>query len=444
MSSVYTPVDAAKKALKEERETPIERRLNRVGKRVASWWGPIVVLDFVIGLSLTFVGYNVTGSVPGGVLTAAFIVLVGLGRPSLVRVRWGGLLLLVMFAVLIFLAVESRYNGMRWVQRDTKFLLILLACAVIASGRINIRSVIIGGMVGSLVNVPMFYAGLTDNMYPPYLTGFYLDKNVAGMYYALWGCLGLVVLPKRWRKWWIVLTFGLLFLTGSRTSMAAYLMGLAWMFMRPRTGIVFRIVVGGLGFWALNWFIESLAHSKIFGDRTGDDWFRQQIEMAMTAKTHVTPWYGLGLNQGFVLLGGVRSAYFHNSYQQTFVEGGWPFLLTVIIAFVIIGLGIFDRRVQIPPVLLRLEGAVIVLLICAWKLGEVFMTLGAFLLLGMCLAHRFGVKHDPYERTANPLQQVKSRELLQAEARERQLDNTSHSEEERTPLQQEQDANVPV
>lgn len=441
MSSVYSPVhEAARQELKEEQQTPIERRLNRVGKSIASWWGPIVVLDFLIGGSLTFVGYNVTGSIPGGVLTAAFIVFVGMWRPSLVRVRWGGILLFVFIALLVFLALESRYNGMRWVQRDTKFLLILLACAVIASGRINIRSLIIGGMVGALVNVPMFYAGLTDNMYPPYLTGFYLDKNVAGMYYALWGCLGLSILPQRWRKWWVVLTFFLLFLTGSRTSMAAYLMGLGWMFMRPRTGIVFRFVVGGIGFWLLNYLMENVSQAKAFGDRKGDDWFRQQIETAMSAKVDVTPWYGLGLNQGFVTLGGQRDAFFHNSYQQAFVEGGWPFLLTIIIAFVVIGLGIFDRRVQIPPVLLRLEGAVVVLLVCAWKLGEVFMTLGAFLLLGLCMAHRLGTRPSSSRTASAVVQRARFREAEAEEEREA----ARIEREERTPLQREQDVDVPV
>lgn len=441
MSSVYSPAhEAARQALKEEQQTPIERRLDRVGKSVASWWGPIVVLDFLIGGSLTFVGYNVTGSIPGGIFTAAFIVFVGMWRPSLVRVRWGGLLLTVFMLLLAFLAAESRYNHMRWVQRDTKFLLILLACAVIASGRINIRSLIIGGMVGAIVNVPMFYAGLTDNMYPPYLTGFYLDKNVAGMYYALWGCLGLSVLPKRWRKWWIVLTFVLLFLTGSRTSLAAYLMALGWMYLRPRTGVTFRLAVGAIGFWILNFLIEELAHAKIFGDRKGDDWFRQQIETAMTAKTHVTPWYGLGLNQGFVQLGPDRTAFFHNSYQQAFVEGGWPFLLVVIVAFVVIGLGVFDRRVKIPPVLLRLEGGVVVLLVCAWKLGEVFMTLGAFLLLGLCIAHRLGVRSVASQSASHVIRRAEFRALERAEAAE----SARIEREERTPLQREQDVNVPV
>lgn len=447
MSTVHTSVhDAAREKLREERMTPIERRLNRVGVAVASWWGPIVVLDFLIGGSLTFVGYNVTGAIPGGVFTAAVIVFVGLWRPSLVRVQWGGILLVVMIALLVFLALESRYNGMRWFQRDTKFLLILLAAGTVASGRINIRSLLIGGMVGAVINVPMFYAGLTDNMYPPYLTGFYLDKNVAGLYYALWGCLGLIVLPKKWRKWWIVLTFGLLFLTGSRTSLAAYLMGLGWMFMRPRTGIVFRFAVGGVGYWLLNYFINNLSQSKAFGDRTGDDWFRQQIEAAMTAKTHVTPWYGLGLNQGFVVLGGERNAFFHNSYQQAFVEGGWPFLLTVIVAFVVIGLGLFDRRVKIPPVLLRLEGAVIVLLICSWKLGEVFMTLGAFLLLGLCMAHRLGVRNGPSTTASTVIERAEFKKMAADEAREdaEHVLEPGDEREMQTPLQREQDVNVAV
>lgn len=447
MSTLVTPLhEDAREQLREERKTPIERRLERVGVAVASWWGPIVIIDFLIGGSLTFVGYPVTGSLPGGVLTAVVIVFVGLWRPSLVRVQWGGILLTIMMALLVFLAFESRYNGMKWVQRDTKFLLILMAAGIIASGRINIRSLLIGGMVGALVNVPMFYAGLTDNMYPPYLTGFYLDKNVSGLYYALWGCLGLIVLPKKWRKWWVVLTFGLLFLTGSRTSLAAYLMGLGWMYMRPRTGIVFRFAVAGVGYWLLNYFINNLSKSKAFGDRTGDDWFRQQIESAMTAKTHITPWYGLGLNQGYVMLGGDRRAFFHNSYQQAFVEGGWPFLLTVIIAFVVIGLGVFDRRVKIPPVLLRLEGAVIVLLVCSWKLGEVFMTLGAFLLLGLCMAHRLGVRNGTTSMASGVLARADHNRMLAEEAREAAEDEefTDGKPEAQTPLQREQDADVRV
>lgn len=160
----------------------------------------------------------------------------------------------------------------------------------------------------------------------------------------------------------------------------------------------------------------------------------------MTAKTHVTPWYGLGLNQGFVQLGPDRTAFFHNSYQQAFVEGGWPFLLVVIVAFVVIGLGVFDRRVKIPPVLLRLEGGVVVLLVCAWKLGEVFMTLGAFLLLGLCIAHRLGVRSVASQSASHVIRRAEFRALERAEAAE----SGRIEREERTPLQREQDVNVPV
>ncbi|QQY24210.1 hypothetical protein I6I76_11885 [Dermacoccus nishinomiyaensis] len=440
MSSVYSPAhEAARQALKEEQQTPIERRLDRVGKSVASWWGPIVVVDFLFGVSLIVVMWTFKAGFPGGVITAAAMVMYGAFRRALVRVKWGGILLLVMFGLLAFLAVESQHNGMPWLQRDFKFFLILLAAAVIATGRINVRSLIIGGMVGAILNVPVYYLHLTPDFYPPYLTGFYGDKNVAGMYYALWGCLGLSVLPKRWHRWWIAASFVLLFLTGSRTSLAAYGAGLAWMYLRPRTGVTFRLGLGAIGYFILKYLMENLSQSSAFGDRKGDDWFRHQIEEAMTAKTHVTPWYGLGLNQGKVLLGGVREAFFHNSYQQAFVEGGWPFLLIVIIAFMVIGLGIFDRRVVIPPVLLRLEGSVVVLLVCAWKLGEVFMTLGAFIILGMCMAHRLGVPRSIFRDAVPAHLQASSAQPLRAGS---QVPATERAP--RTYLQEQQDVDVPV
>ena len=397
----------------------VEGRIESVGKKVSSWWGPIVVFDFLAGVSLMFVGYNVTGNLPGGLLTAVVFTFVAMFRPATLKVKNGGLMFLAMLALLIFLAVESEYNGMRWVQRDSKFLIILLAAGVIASGRIHFRSLIIGGMVGALLNVPMFYLHVTPNMYPPYLTGYYLDKNVAGMYYAIWGVLGLTVLPKKWHKYWIFLSFGLLFLTGSRTSMAALAVGLAWVLVRNRTGVVFRVILGILGYFFLDFVMNNFSQNKAFGNRTGDDWFRQQIELAMTAKTHVTPWYGLGLNQGFVVLGkgqgNQRNAFFHNSYQQAFVEGGWPFLLVVIIAFLVIGLGLLDRRPVIPKNLIRLEGSVIVLLVCAWKLGEVFMTLGAFVVLGMCLAYRLGQPTGVKRTVGNVMRRAEERNLERQE-----------------------------
>ena len=115
----------------------------------------------------------------------------------------------------------------------------------------------------------------------------------------------------------------------------------------------------------------------------------------MAAKVAVTPWYGLGLTQGVVTLGGVRDAFFHDSYQQAFVEGGYPFLWGTLILFVVVGLGLFSSRVRVPPPLLISEAGIIVILVCAWKLGEVFMTLGAFLTLALCIAYRLGRDIDP-------------------------------------------------
>lgn len=385
-----------KRAQRKElrRGEAIDRRFARIGKSIQTFWGPVVLIDFALGFSLIVVGYTFAGGMPGGVLTAAAMVAVGLLRRPTVRVRWGGILFVVMFLLLVYLAVESRYNHMAWQQRDLKFFLILSAAAVLGSGRINTRSFLIGGLAGAVVNAPAFYLHLTPNDYPPYLTGYYLDKNVAGMYYALWGILGLLVLPKKWQKWWILFAGILLFLTGSRTSLAAYGLGLAWYAVRARFGLTFRIILAIIGFQLLRFFENNLANASVFGNRTGDDWFRQQIDAAMAAKVAITPWYGMGLNSGWVQLSANRTIWFHDSYQQAFVEGGYPFLWVILAAFILVGMGIFDRRIVLPQPLVPLEGAVVVILVCAWKLGEVFMTLGAFIVLGLCMAYRLGIPLD--------------------------------------------------
>ncbi|BDZ59059.1 hypothetical protein GCM10025872_27160 [Barrientosiimonas endolithica] len=103
-----------------------------------------------------------------------------------------------------------------------------------------------------------------------------------------------------------------------------------------------------------------------------------------------TPPTGLGLNEGYVVLEGGREAFMHDSYAQAFVEGGYPFLYATILAFGVLALGIFSRRVTVPRPLLIAEAATVVILVCGWKLGEVFMTTGAFIVLGLAIGARFG------------------------------------------------------
>lgn len=379
----------------------IEARLARVGHVVSSFWGPIVLLDFFLGFCLMWVQYPLGGAqLYAGLVVALVMVVVGMFRRATLEVQWGGVLALLSLAMLTYLIVVSTLQHMPWSQRTSKFLLLFIMCAVLATGRMNIRSMIVGGMVGALVNVPMFYLNIAPNEYPPYMTGFYGDKNISGMYYALWGILGLQVLKGRWRIAWYALSVVLVFLTGSRTSLAALFVAIAWVLLRNRVGMVARLVLFAMGYFGLVYAVSNLAENSAFGDRTGTDWYRHQIEIGMQAKADITPWYGLGLNQGFVNLGN-RIPRFHDSYLQAFVEGGYPFLWFTLVLFFVVGMGIFDNRLVVSFTRLTSEAAIIVVMVCAWKLGEVFMTFGAFFVLGICLAHRLGrpVEHDaaPWE-----------------------------------------------
>ena len=396
------PVDLSDLSFKRRQEIPevpewkvrdktISENVSGSLHSVAQFWGPVVTTDFLIGVSLMLVMHPITSTIPGGILTGLAIWAVAIRRRARLHQKFATLWLWLTIAVYGFLIWSSYLNGMPFTQRVLKFVIFSGIAYAIASARMDVRSLVMGGMAGGLLNVPAFYAGLTPNNYPPYLTGFYGDKNVAGMYYALWGVLGLMVLRRRWTKaLWLVVSVGLLFLTGSRTSMFGFGLALIWLLIRNRANITGRLVAVALGILATGPLQAKFAENSLYGDRSGTDWFRQQIDTAMAEKAAATPWYGLGLNQGTVTLEGGRKIWFHNSYLQTFVEGGWVFVGFVIVAFGIIGFGLFQKQVKIPPQMVIAQGGIIVVLACAWKLGEVFMTAGAFTVLGICLAFTYG------------------------------------------------------
>ena len=357
---------------------------------VADFWGPVVAVDFILGVSLLWVSYAVAPGVPGGVITAAVIIVIGLRRKARLRQTQAGLWLAIVLAFFAFLVWTSWINGMPYTQRLAKFALFAAMGYVISTGRVDVRSLVLGGVAGALLNVPLFYGGLAPNDYPPYLTGFYTDKNISGMYYALWGVLGFMILRRRWTKVvWLVAGTGLLFLTGSRTAMFGFILALVWIVIRNRLNLFWRLIAVILGVVAAGPIESRFAQNSLYGDRSGTDWFRAQIEAAMTEKADRTPWYGLGLNQGQVTLQGGRTIWFHNSYLQSFVEGGWVFVAFIVAAFVVAGFGLFQTR-RVPHQLAIAQAGLVVVMACAWKLGEVFMTAGAFTVLGICFAFTFG------------------------------------------------------
>lgn len=366
-------------------------------------WGQLIVLDLLLGLSLIFLSYPVRPSLPGGIVTAAAMIAVGVCRRPTRRVAWGGTMLLGVAATFVYLAVVSAHEHVPWTQRMAKFVLLALAAAVVAVGRVDLRSLIVGGCLGAAVNVPCFYLGLTSNNYPPHLSGFYGDKNVAGMYYALWGMLGLAVLRRpRAQLAWVAFSLVALFLTGSRTAISAALLALIWVALRNRVNLPVRVALSAGGVLLLRYVEARFSRVSVYSDRGGTDWYRHQIDLATQAKVNLTPWTGEGLNQGFVVLGGIRRAWFHDSYAQAFVEGGYVFLGATLIAFGLLGLGLLSRRRQASRPLLMAEAGCVVVMVCAWKLGETFMTIGAFMALAIAVSYRFGepLSYDPQRRWA--------------------------------------------
>ncbi|GAB3578046.1 hypothetical protein [Calidifontibacter terrae] len=364
--------------------------IQRASARLRDYLDQFAVVDLILGMSMVLVNYPITATVPGSIPIALAVIGIAVFRRPTRTIRWGGLLLLATLVLFGFLIVVSMQAGLPWAQRISKFCLLSAMLIAIVQGRVDFRAMIVGNAFASVVNVPAYYAGLTSDNYPPHLTGLYGDKNVSGMYYALLGLLVLAVLRGRWRYLWLSWSFLAVFLTGSRTSISALAVAVAWWLLRNRVGPLLRLLFAGGGWWLLTYVEAKFAESGVYTDRTSTDWFRHQIDLATQVKMNLTPWHGMGLNEGYVLLGGVRRAWFHDSYAQAFVEGGYPFLFATIGAFALLGVGLLSQRATVQPELLAAEAAVLVVVVCAWKLGETFMTAGAFFALAVAISMRLG------------------------------------------------------
>ena len=223
----------AERRLSHEPHRP--RHIAQWAEDVRDYWSQVRVADFLCGALLVFAAYVSPLPIPSGVLVSIIICAWAMCVRPRWSIRWGGAVMGAGALLLGYLIYVSMVNHMPWEQRITKFVLLFGLGAAFAQRRIDVRSFIVGTMTMSVLNVGLFYTGLTPNQYPPYLTGFYDDKNVAGMYYALFGLLGLLVTRGRWwSAGWIAFSALAVFLTGSRTSISAFLLALAWLALRSR------------------------------------------------------------------------------------------------------------------------------------------------------------------------------------------------------------------
>ncbi|MHA6523083.1 O-antigen ligase family protein [Tessaracoccus sp. G1721] len=359
-----------------------------VDEGASSWLARVYPLDALLFSLFIFDRVSV-GPIPAGVLITILIGVVGFLRPPTLRMRGLPVLAVGYAGLLVYLVIVSQDAGVDWQQRVLRMFILGILIWVLVQGRFDAFSAIAGLVLGLGINAAAYYAGLTTDNYPPFLTGWLGDKNVAGMWYATVGVLGLMLLSRhRWTIPWLVVSGGFLFLTGSRTSMSALLVGLVWFWARNRLAMPLRLALAGGLIAALAFAEQNFARMGLFADRAGTDLLRGRIEAATALKVEQTPWYGRGLTEAWVNLGQTELFWFHNSYAALYVEGGVVLLTFALVVWGVVAGGLFSTE-KMTRETRAAEAALVVLLVCAWQLGEVFFTSCAFIVLGLALRSRF-------------------------------------------------------
>lgn len=381
--------DAVQATPQEDAEPRMGVGLHKAAARAQEIAQETRVPEFLLGLLFIVDRVGVAGRFPVELILLVLVIGVGAFIRPRVAIRGGGLIVLTWVCVILYVVLLSVVNDHPWVQRGGRWILLFAFAMVLAEGRIHWKSIVAGVCFGLVfINTSATFLGIQGEGYVGFLTGFLGDKNVAGLYYATFGIAGVCLYRSRMARLGHVLVFGaLLFLTGSRTSTSAYVVGLIWVLVRQRAGIAIRMALGVATFFALQLVESRYARVGVYSDRAGTDWFRAQIDMATTKKLAETPWYGSGLNTAWVDVygDGSRIMLFHNSYSGMLVEGGYPLAICFLVLLVVVSGRLFARGTSVSSDAVALEAGVVVTLICAWKLGEVFFTVPCFFILGACL-----------------------------------------------------------
>lgn len=341
--------------------------------------GDLRVPELVLGFGMVFEGAFFGIPLPFNQLVLmAMILLAIMRRPT---IQLGSQQMIVPFMViglsyigLLSMFADPTADAADWKRRFIRLTLTAVALMVLAAGRLDLRSVFAGLGVGMVVNAVLFYAGIAPDTYGGVLSGFFMDKNVAGLSYAIYGILMLYLTEKRWARVVIFFLFaGLVWLTESRTSISGYLAAVLWIFLAPRLPVIGRFALGGAIYAAVRLASEDYSQIGIFSNRVGSDLLRSRIDAASEMKVTHAGFFGKGLGEAYVRFSGEdRTWFFHNSYWSALVEGGWPWL--ILLLGITLAFGMHPFRRVLTPRQVGAQAVVICMLVCAWRLGEVFMT----------------------------------------------------------------------
>ena len=382
---------AAREATIDRTATAIGSRLRAETSGVLSAVGKLRIPEFVLFFGLIFEGSMFGLPIPFNQVVVVGIILLAVTRSP--QVDLGRLQMLVPLLVigLFYLAMLSMFTeatefAFDWERRLLRLGLTAVFLLVLASGRIDLRSGLAGLATGMILNAIAFYLGLAPDNYGGVLSGFFMDKNVAGMAYAIVGVLVLAVVDRRWVKVALVLVFAaMVWLTGSRTSIAAMVAGVGWILIAPRLPVIGRWIFGLLIYLGVDLVSEDYSQIGVFSNRVGSDLLRSRIDAASEVKVDGAGFFGMGLGEAYVSFPDDPGSrwLFHNSYWSALVEGGWPWLLLVLGITVVFALRPFETRLTKPE--LAVQATAVTVLICAWRLGEVFFTLQWALVVGAAI-----------------------------------------------------------
>ena len=344
--------------------------------------GDLNLFDFLSGFALIVVAGLIpaAGGVPTQELLIAGLVTIAFFRAPVHELRVTRVVIPVFCAGFIYIAVVSAAavpspDAADWRLRLIRIVATVAYALCLASGRISLKATVYGFAAALLVNVPANYVlGVAYSAdYGDYLTGLISDKNVAGLAYCVLGIL-VFAFQKSYvsRSMTVVITLGCLWLTGSRTSMAAFAFAILWVLLSPKLPNIVKWVLAIGMFWVIDFIENNYAQVGAFEDRAGSDLLRGRIDAASQIKVDESPWYGTGLGEAYVFLDD-RTWFFHNSFWSAQVEGGYVWLAFAVLTTLVVMGRPFKSLMSHD--LLASQALAVALLLCASRLGEVFFTL---------------------------------------------------------------------
>jgi hypothetical protein len=391
-----TARSSAQDARVDRTATAVGSRLRAETSETLSAIGRWRIPELVLFFCLIFEGALFGLPLPFNQVAMAGILVLALSRRPQVELGKLQLVVPVLVIALFYVGMISMFAeptefASDWKRRLIRLALTAVLILMLSSGRIDFRSGFAGLGAGMLFNAVAFYTGLAPDNYGGYLSGFFEDKNVAGMAYSVFGVLMLAVVRRRWLRLVLLLAIVLLvWETGSRTSIAALAAGVGWIALAPKLSVVGRWILGLVIVLGVDQIAEDYSQIGVFSDREGSDLLRSRIDAASEIKVQDAGFFGSGLGEAYVAFDDEpgRVWFFHNSYWSALVEGGWPWLVLVLAVTVVFALRPFARELNMQETIA--QAAAITTLICAWRLGEVLFTLQWALVIGFALyAHAF-------------------------------------------------------